>query len=202
MAAHYREAELSDTDRQRGAEIRGPRRLLDWWVSRALLADMRRHGADAGMVVSLSHSAGHALCVCAPSAWKLGADLERMRERDIGAFAELTCNESERLALGQLAGQQRLELFYVLWTLKEAFIKAAGLSFPADMPVVGLDFSANGKCALRAPSEGWQARVFRVHPDWVAAVVWQGGHSGEGVEPVWHSGTVTALPFSLQIGAW
>ncbi|MDR1994341.1 4'-phosphopantetheinyl transferase superfamily protein [Azonexus sp.] len=205
MAAQYRESDLSDSDRAREAGIRGPRRLLDWQVSRALLADMRQLGAGGEIAMSLSHSAGHALCACAPSTWKVGVDLERIRERDVRAFAQLTCNESEQLALERLAGQQHLEFFHVLWTLKEAFIKAAGLSFPADMPAVGLDLSANETGVLRAPSEGWQARVFRVHSDWVAAVAWQqgaGDYAGEDVEPIWHGGTVAALPLCRQIGVW
>ena len=60
-------------------------------------------------------------------------DVEALRPRaDLMAVAERVASERECAQLAAIAGPQRLEAFYRLWTLKEARLKSQGQ---------GLDFA-------------------------------------------------------------
>ncbi|RBL87650.1 4-diphosphocytidyl-2C-methyl-D-erythritol kinase [Streptomyces cavourensis] len=149
-ADDYRPQALSPEDARRAPAIRSAKALLDWRVSRALLQSVR--AAGGAKALSLSHSGGHALCAQAPADRAVGADLERIRPRDLDALAAWVCSAAEQAWLRDAANLPRRQIrFYLLWTLKEAFIKAAGLDFPADMASVGLAPlpRANGRCARR-----------------------------------------------------
>ncbi|MFY3058916.1 4'-phosphopantetheinyl transferase family protein, partial [Achromobacter xylosoxidans] len=143
-AGDYRPDLLSAAERRRAVALRSARARDDWQVSRALLQQVRAE-APAAHTLSLSHSGGHALCAQAPADWAVGVDLERVRPRDTAALAAWVCSEPERDWLLRAAGAAaRLERFYMLWTLKEAFVKAAGLDFPADMASIGMAPDASG----------------------------------------------------------
>lgn len=150
-AGAYRPQALSPEDAARAAAIRSPKATRDWRVSRALLQCVRE-AMPAPHTLSLSHSGGRALCARAPADWAVGVDLERMRPRATAALADWICDEPERAWLRQADGAVRLERFYLLWTLKEAFVKAAGLDFPADMAAAGLAPDASGQVELRPPA--------------------------------------------------
>lgn len=166
---------LSDADRARAQLPRAPKAEKDWQVSRAVAAALRcETGNDRNTPVALSHSRGHALAGLAPTAWRLGVDLERCRPRDIDALAQWICTPDEQDFLNAVTDSAaRLERFYVLWTLKESTLKAAGLTFPAGMRRVGLAFCGAASATLRVPGEGWRAMVWRLPDNWVAAAVWQ-----------------------------
>ena len=181
---------LSANDRARAALPRAPRAQRDWRVSRALAAALRcEAGVSADAPVALSHSQGHALAALAPPGWRVAVDLERCRPRDVTALAQWVCSPAEQAALAALPeGVERLEAFYVLWTLKESLLKAAGLPFPAGMAQVGVDPADD---TLRAPGDGWHARVWRLPGDWIAAAVWRpdddrgAGETGVALAPCW-----------------
>jgi len=198
-ARHYRAEYLCAADAKRATKPRSPKAQRDWEVSRALLhafaatPDSRTH--------SLSHSHGHAICGVAPAGWKLGVDIERIKPRNVMALAAWVCSPYERRELGRLSGFKQLQHFYMLWTLKEAFIKAAGLGFPADMSKVGLKEGSEGEAVLNAPRGNWRACAWQLGEDWVAAIVWQAPefvHAG----PVWRTMRVCALPERTLLGAW
>lgn len=89
-------------------------------------------------------------------------------------------------------GLARYHFFYMLWTIKEAFVKAAGLDFPADMRSVGLSADGQG-WRVRAPPGRWRARVMLLGLDWAASVVWSDDGDGD-VEPVWRAARGCSLP--------
>lgn len=128
-------------------------------------------GQATALAWSLSHSDGHALVAYGPAGWRMGVDLERKRERDLEGLAQWCCDAAEQAHLRALPEADQLTFFYQLWTLKESFIKAAGLDFPADMRKVGLRVVGDG-WALRAPTGAWAARCWTIGEDWVASVVW------------------------------
>lgn len=201
-AAHYDPATLRPEDRARAGQPRGARAGRDWQVSRALLASLPRGSRAA----SLSHSRGHALCVAPAQDGpppRMGVDLERIRSRDVAALGRWVCNTSEQQALARLRTDpaRQLEYFYMLWTLKEAFVKAAGLDFPADMPRVGLDGEPQGAVRLRPPAGAWGAMLLRLEPDWMAALVWEGD---EAASPrlSWHAGPAAVVPHWRCLGEW
>jgi len=192
-AKHYDAQTLCASDTARAQRQRSPKAQLDWEVSRALLHTLADTRADR--VQSLSHSHGHAACITAPTGWKIGIDVERIQPRDVLRLAAWVCSPAEQHGLAQLPDARKLPYFYALWTLKEAFIKAAGLDFPADMVTVGFTVHATGETHLRAPSGAWQACVWRLGADWIASAVWQAAASDA-------SPTCAAPEHSRQIPIW
>jgi 4'-phosphopantetheinyl transferase len=205
-AQDYDEALLMPQDRPRAALHRSPRADLEWRTSRAALA-YALTVRNAPTALSLSHRHGHALVAAAPSVWKLGVDLERVQSRNVDILTPWCCTDEEVSLLSSFTGEARLQAFYLLWTLKEAFVKAAGLDFPADMKTVGLISGGQG-WTLCAPDGGnWCARSALLGPDWVASVVWcadadasasaaagAGAEVSAHVEPVWRSAPHSVLP--------
>lgn len=200
-AGDYRPDLLSAAERRRAVALRSARARDDWQVSRALLQQVRAE-APAAHTLSLSHSGGHALCAQAPVDWAVGVDLERVRPRDTAALAAWVCSEPERDWLLRAAGAAaRLERFYMLWTLKEAFVKAAGLDFPADMASIGMAPDASGRLALHPPAGYWQAMCWGLGSDWVMATVWRGA----GPAPArigWRAAARCAWPGRRLVGEW
>lgn len=182
--------------------MRSAKALRDWKASRALLQEVRTV-VPAPRAASLSHSHGHAICVTAPGGWRVGADLERIKPREVERLAEWVCSPAERNALAGLAGGARLDHFYMLWTLKEAFIKAAALDFPADMAAVGLAPSDEG-LKLCAPAGTWGACSYRLGDDWMASVVWQqpAGGAPDPARPDWRAAMACQLPRLAVLGQW
>ncbi len=199
-AARYQVNDLSADDAIRAAARSGPKAQQDFQVSRALLHDVRQSTSPGG-VTSLSHSGGHAICARAPAAWGLGADLERMRPRDYAALAAWVCSPEEAAALAALNGPAQARHFYLLWTLKEAFIKAAALDFPADMAKVGLHADEDGQWQLRAPPGRWRACSWQVGDAWMASMVWQ-APLRDTTYPRWRGGAGCALPALTLVGEW
>ena len=78
---------------------------------------------------NVSHSDAHGLIAFAPSG-RLGIDVEFRREnRDFDGIAERVFGATERRAVEGATGSDKVLLFYRLWTMKEALIKALGTGF-------------------------------------------------------------------------
>ncbi|ANN78472.1 4'-phosphopantetheinyl transferase family protein [Bordetella flabilis] len=213
-ARHYRQDRLRADDVARARAPRSPRAERDWQVSRALLSEALAawpRGADPAL--SLAHSQGHAVAALAPAGWRVGVDLESMRPRDFAALAQWCCTAEEQAAVAACDAATRPRLFYLLWTLKEAFIKAAGLRFPADMRAVGLLPSGDpsgepGGWRLRAPDGPWQAYAAVLDGTWVVSVVscapQEGtGHAGmAGEAAAGSSRPAAAPPHDPAVPAW
>lgn len=81
--------------------------------------------ADRAFRFSLSHSGDYALC--AVSDRPVGADIERIRTRNMRAGERyFAASERERLA-ACATEEERQDLFHCLWTRKEAFGKMLGV---------------------------------------------------------------------------
>jgi 4'-phosphopantetheinyl transferase len=75
------------------------------------------------MHCSLTHTRG--LAVCAIAASGVGVDAEYLdTQRDYTAVADSYFSPDERRMLESASPDRRTELFFTLWTLKEAFAKA------------------------------------------------------------------------------
>jgi 4'-phosphopantetheinyl transferase len=82
--------------------------------------------------ISLSHSGGSVL-IALSSAAPVGIDVEEIRGiPDLMAIARAHFSMTEVEAIARLPPAQRATAFFVIWTRKEAFVKAIGrgLSFP------------------------------------------------------------------------
>lgn len=134
LQSEYDAQALSVQDREREAARLSGRNAHEWRVSRAL----RRRLPATCLSSSLSHSHGHALWGASLMHSQMGVDLERVHAVDELALAEMVAHEDEMRLLSAVQGETRTRLFYRLWTIKEALIKAVEGDFPADMLQVGL----------------------------------------------------------------
>ena len=89
-------------------------------------------GVPASIAFNVSHSGRHGLVALAPEG-QIGVDVEeRSARRDIDGDIRLLFAPEERARLNNADGPRRLELFWSLWTMKEALVKAAGTGLARD----------------------------------------------------------------------
>ena len=88
----------------------------------------RSGGAEKSVFISITHSGGWAACACSCAA--VGLDIERRCEgRNWRAVAELCFHPEEREDLMRISdAREGSRQFHRLWTVKEACIKARGLT--------------------------------------------------------------------------
>lgn len=89
---------------------------------------------ESSLTFNLSHTAGFAVCAIGRHR-PVGIDVERIREmEDASAIARRFFSPQEVAAIDRLQGPDRLERFFEVWTLKEAYVKGLGrgLTVPLD----------------------------------------------------------------------
>ena len=90
-------------------------------------------GAAAPVSFNVSHSGEHGLIALA-AAGRLGVDVEeRTPRRHLDELISAALGPAEQAELASAPGSRKLHLFFHLWTLKEALIKALGLGLSLDM---------------------------------------------------------------------
>jgi 4'-phosphopantetheinyl transferase len=139
--------------------------------------------APPAAVTSLAHSTGHAALALGPPGCRVGIDLEAAAPRAVVRLAALCFAPEEVRELEAVTATIALRNFYVHWTLKEAFAKAAGLQLLSALR--GCVFSSSsGHWSARVPLSGpWRARVYAPRPGLVLAAVLAG--SGQGDDDSW-----------------
>ena len=86
--------------------------------------------AQAGF--NVSHSGRHGLIAFAEHDW-LGIDLEeRVPRRGLDSIGGRVCSPMERRVLAATSDGRKVQLFFRLWSMKEALIKALGRGFALD----------------------------------------------------------------------
>lgn len=172
LAQEYRPNLLDAADAARIARAPQLSRRTDWQVSRAL----KQYAS--GQVLSLSHSRGHAALLCAGRNLRSGIDLEAVRPRDFNTLAQWVCSREEQEYLHTCSETALSETFYRFWTLKEALVKAARLSFPADMKNTGCRFEDGRIVGLHAAGRtGWHGETSLL----------QSGSETFALAAVWHA---------------
>jgi len=144
----------SEQSRSRRFQFAGPRRRFG--LCRAALRAIlcRRLGCENGQLAfeesrhgkpfatvggtpvpdsfNVSHSGDHGLIAFAP-AGRLGVDIEeRVAHRNLDLLVETVLGEQEQALLARTRGEARTHLFFKLWTMKEALIKAHGMGMALD----------------------------------------------------------------------
>ena len=90
-------------------------------------------GVRSAVNFNVSHSGRHGLIALA-SEGRVGVDVEeRAPKRSLETLIEAAMGPEEQAELAALRGADKLRLFYRLWTLKEALIKALGTGFSTDV---------------------------------------------------------------------
>lgn len=157
---------LSAADRAR----QSLRRQREFKVSRALKAFTHAERRT----YSLSHSAGHAALLIAPTGMRVGVDLEALRPRDVLRIARFAFHEREVVALEAAAESARDELFYTLWTLKEALGKALQLNLLDALRQCVFTRDMNAWSGSAPTSLAWCAQVYRARANFILAAAYVG----------------------------
>ncbi|MDE2691871.1 MAG: 4'-phosphopantetheinyl transferase superfamily protein [Acidobacteriota bacterium] len=89
-------------------------------------------GLPAPVSFNVSHSGRHGLIAIAPRG-RIGVDVEdRKARRDMDDDIRLLFAPGEQAGLASAEGDRKTDLFYSLWTMKEALVKAAGVGLRID----------------------------------------------------------------------
>lgn len=108
--------------------------------NRQLGFDILEHGKPfatidkkpAPIAFNVSHSGVHGLIAIAQGG-QIGIDVEERKPRiDIDGIAGLVFGPGERSDMSRVNEDEKLALFYRIWTIKEAIIKAIGSGFSLD----------------------------------------------------------------------
>jgi len=157
---------LSAGERAHLAGLRFPKRRADWllgrWTAKSAVArclnlpsdfsalgdleicaasdgapEAFLAGKPAPVTISLSHSAGVAVCAVAPAGTALGCDVELVEPR-IAAFAADYFSPEEQALVAQAPPQEQPGLMTLIWSAKESALKAlrAGLRLDTRCVVV------------------------------------------------------------------
>jgi 4'-phosphopantetheinyl transferase len=164
---------LSERKGLRLNDMRIPKRRADWrlgrWTAKhavaaclklptepSSLADIEIRPTSSGapevflqdrraeIAISLSHSAGTALCTLAPPGITFGCDLETVEPRSDGFIADYFTDDERELIL-RSPMQERILLLALLWSAKESALKALR---------VGLRFDT--RCMSVSPVDAWE----------------------------------------------
>lgn len=144
----------------------------------------REEGA-ASLRFSLSRTRGMVVCGIARS-MEIGVDVEEVRPlNDLETLSNHVLTEGEQSWLRRRAEHERLESFFQLWTLKEAYLKAKGVGLSQPLNEVGFDLDGEkpprlgpaGKCFDQAAD--WQFSTTQPAPSHRMAVALRTEGTGE-----------------------
>jgi 4'-phosphopantetheinyl transferase len=133
-----------------------------------------------GLQFNLSHSADLALIAVAPGL-EIGVDLEHVQERpDLHGIAERFWAPAERDALRQAPPTEQRQIFYRLWTRKEAVLKASGQGITAglhepDISAAPLTGSPGTELRVQLAGAHWLLFDLDPGPEYAAALALREG---------------------------
>jgi 4'-phosphopantetheinyl transferase len=129
---------------------------------------------------NVSHS-GEAALFAFASGRRVGVDVERIRPRtDVNGLAQQVFTVSEIERLSATPERQKEDLFFMLWTQKEAFIKAVGLGLSAPVREITVGHGlipagdAQGVGMLEAYGARWSLTSLPAEDGYKAALAVEG----------------------------
>jgi 4'-phosphopantetheinyl transferase len=158
-----------------------PKRRRDWllgrWTAKSALAQLmpaplrpmthwqieadsdgapvvRLDGQRKNIPISLSHSAGQAICVLSEEPMRMGCDLEKVETRS-HSFEETFFTSGELKLLERVPAGDRASLVTLIWCAKESTLKALRTGLKADTRRVRLKTSLTGDHS-QGNSRFWQ----------------------------------------------
>ena len=165
---------------------------LEWRVRRDSMGRPRVEGPVEGMRVSITHTPGLVACLVAKDR-EVGVDGEQVSPRvPYMRIAEQVFTPRELEHLKTLDDQARIDRFFLLWSIKEAFGKARGdgLIAPLDQVEVILEDTGDVKLGVPGGAPGgpsWNVRWTRPSQEHVMATCISCAE-GEDVDVVEHVG--------------
>ncbi|HET7010421.1 MAG TPA: 4'-phosphopantetheinyl transferase superfamily protein [Anaerolineales bacterium] len=171
-----------ERDRRRYVISRGLLRLI---LSRYLAVEARDLGFGYGewgkpaipeskngsrLQFNVSHSAQGVMYAIAPDR-RVGIDIECIRTiPEADDIADRFFSDDERRACASASPRRRDEVFLELWTRREAFLKALGHGWNAQVPAAAFSDIEGGHWPA------WLVRTFRPTGEYIAAVAVEGDH--------------------------
>jgi len=118
---------------------------------------------------NLSHSENMVLAVFAET--EVGCDIEYTKEADLKIAKRFFCPEEYEF-LARLEGEEQNSAFYQLWTLKESFIKAAGMGMELPLNSFGF-YLSDGSIKVRQSCDklNYSFRQYSFGKYWAAVCV-------------------------------
>ena len=131
--------------------------LREFRVSRALKARFKKRGK---FCISHKSAEGKTIAAVGFARQKFGLDLEILKPRNFAAASEFCFNAFERELLAAADESEKALVFYKIYTIKEALIKARSLGFYA-LDRVGLARGAGGEAlALDERGRAWPYKSY------------------------------------------
>ena len=138
----------------------------------------RIDGAPAAIQFNVTHGDGHGL-IAVTSHGSIGVDLETYSDRrNFAGISKAVFGTYEQEALTVVSGAQQVRLFYRLWTMKEALLKALGTglslapaSFQVPTPMLVEGDDSGVFCFPHEPEIVWRLESM-AEERFAAAVAW------------------------------
>ena len=144
--------------------------LREFRVSRALKARFKKRGE---FCISHKSADGKTIVAVGFARQKFGLDLEILKPRDFAAASEFCFNAFERELLAAADESEKTLVFYKIYTIKEALIKARGLGFYA-LARVGLARGAGGEAlALDERGRAWSHKSYILEGEILISLVFR-----------------------------
>ena len=144
--------------------------LREFRVSRALKARFKKRGK---FCISHKSAEGKTIVAVGFARQKFGLDLEILKPRNFAAASEFCFNAFERELLAATDESEKMLVFYKIYTIKEALIKARSLGFYA-LARVGLARGAGGEAlALDERGRAWSYKSYILEGEILISLVFR-----------------------------
>ena len=144
--------------------------LREFRVSRALKSRFKKRGK---FCISHKSAEGKTIVAVALARQKFGLDLEILKPRNFAAASEFCFNAFERELLAAADESEKALVFYKIYTIKEALIKARSLGFYA-LARVGLARGAGGEAlALDERGRAWPYKSYILEGEILISLVFR-----------------------------
>ena len=144
--------------------------LREFRVSRALKARFKKRGR---FCISHKSADGKTIIAVGFARQKFGLDLEILKPRNFAAASEFCFNAFERELLAAADESEKALVFYKIYTIKEALIKARNLGFYA-LARVGLARGAGGEAlALDERGRAWPYKSYILEGEILISLVFR-----------------------------
>lgn len=144
--------------------------LREFRISRALKARFKKRGK---FCISHKSADGKTIVAVGFARQKFGLDLEILKPRNFAAASEFCFNAFERELLAAADESEKTLVFYKIYTIKEALIKARSLGFYA-LARVGLARGAGGEAlALDERGRAWSHKSYILEGEILISLVFR-----------------------------
>ena len=127
-------------------------------------------GPETGLTFNLTHTDGLAACAVARGL-AVGIDAERPDRRlDLDGMARVAFADPERAQVAAAPPERRNAVFFGVWTLKEAYIKARGLGLALPLKSFSVTVEPPSITPAADDPQAWDATLARPTPDHLLAL--------------------------------